>query len=244
MIYTPTVTFVGLDTFTYTVEDSRGARATAQIAVVVTAQKDSATPQVVLVDNTKVTTATFISRVVSVQISLPPGSYNGSAGPLGPNDIFYIAYTEILTPTASVTTPPAALNFAGHIFTLDAFFNTTKLADYVFPQPITVTVSYEPNEINDLDPATLQLYYWNTKAVPPVWTDDGLSLVARDTVAHTITYQIAHLTEFAFFGKPQPAAFQTYLPLISNEWCLSALGQLCGTQRAAVPWWPASEDAP
>ena len=243
VIYTPTITFVGLDAFTYTVEDSRGARATAQIAVLVTEQGAGA-PQVVLIDNTKVTTATFTSKVFSVQISLPPGSYNGIAGPLGPNDIFYIAYTEIVTPSTSMTTPPTSLRFAGHTFALNAFFNITELEGYGFPQPITVTVSYDPAQINDLDPTTLLLYYWNVKAVPPGWTDDGLSFMSRDTIAHTFTYQVAHFTEFAFFGKPQPAAFQSYLPVISNEWCLSSLGQLCRTRRAEAQPWPSSGDAP
>jgi len=54
---------------------------------------------------------------------VPPDAYDGSAGPLGPTDIFFVAFTEIVTPSMHIATPPGGLRFAGKSYTLEAFFN-------------------------------------------------------------------------------------------------------------------------
>jgi hypothetical protein len=65
-----------------------------------------------------------------------------------------VVYTELMTPTGSVEGPPGGtLSFAGKVFTLNTFFNTTSLDNYVFPQPVTFTIHYEPGTaINNLPP--------------------------------------------------------------------------------------------
>lgn len=215
--YTPAANFSGLDTFIYTVQHSAGDSATASIAVVVSARSEAAAPIVAPVDISTTTTATFSSGEHSATISIPPGTYTGT---LGATDIFYIAYTAIVTPTANVTTPPiGGLQFGELIFTLDAFVNETRLDSYHFPEPLTLTLSYAAAE-GILNPRTLQLYYWTGDQ----WSTQGLAFVTLDEINRTITYRVAHFTEFALFGALTPTMIeegneprlvnQLYLPLV------------------------------
>ena len=84
---------------------------------------------------------------------------------------------------------------------------------------MTFTFSYDPNRIHGLDPATLQLFYWDADANQ--WSQEGLTLVSRDLTNHTITYQVAHFTEFASFGSGQ----QVRLILLKINSSSASLGQ-------------------
>ena len=214
--YTPAAGFRGMDFFTYTAQDGSGAQSTSTVAVVVSAQTRDNTPQVSVINPTTTTTATFTVGNGSATLVVPPNAYNGVAGPLGPNDIFYIVFTEIITPAANVETPPSpTLSFAGKVFTLDAFFNDIVLDNYVFPEPVTFTVAYDPTQINDLTPESLQLFYWDVDTQQ--WSQDGLTFVSRNTLNHTITYLVAHFTEFSYFGSSTPTALEPGdEPLIRN----------------------------
>lgn len=57
---------------------------------------------------------------------------------------------------------------------------------------------------------------------------DGLTDLGHDTVNHTITYQIAHLTQFSYFGRRRPTALEpgaepvlaaayVYLPVVARR---------------------------
>ena len=224
LTYAPWLDFSGLDSFLYTIQDPHGMTSTASVAVVVTAKTESFAPQVVPIDNTTPTTATFISAASEVVLELPPGSYNGAAGLLGPADIFYIAFKEVMTPTGQIAAPPGGLSFASKIFTLEAYFNQTRLDNYQFPQPVTFTVSYDPAALSNLTLETLQLFYWD--ADTQQWSQDGLTFVSHDRVNHTLTYRVAHFTEFSYFGNSNPTALepveepmlnhQLYLPTIER----------------------------
>lgn len=217
--YTPAADFSGLDAFSYTVQHSSGDTATASIAIVVSAKAESAAPIVAPVDTSVTTTATFNTGTSSATISVPPGTYTGT---LGATDIFYIAYTAIVTPTSNVAVPPVGgLQFGDLIFTLDAFVNDIRLDSYHFPEPLTLTLSYAAVE-GILNPRTLQLYYW----AGDHWSSDGLEFVALDEINRTITYRLAHFTEFALFGALTPTVIEEghepqltdrlYLPLVSR----------------------------
>ena len=224
LTYAPWLDFSGLDSFLYTIQDPHGMTSTASVAVVVTAKTESSAPQVVPIDNTTPTTATFISAASEVVLELPPGSYNGAAGLLGPADIFYIAFKEVMTPTGQIAAPPGGLSVASKIFTLEAYFNQTRLDNYQFPQPVTFTVSYDPAALSNLTLETLQLFYWD--ADTQQWSQDGLTFVSHDRVNHTLTYRVAHFTEFSYFGNSNPTALepveepmlnhQLYLPTIER----------------------------
>lgn len=217
--YTPAANFSGLDGFRYTVQHSTGERAMASVAIVVSAKAEAAAPIVAPVDTTTTTTATFSSGDHQAMISVPPGTYTGT---LGATDLFYIAYTAIVTPTSNVTVPPTGgLQFGELLFTLDAFVNENRLDSYHFPEPLTLTLSYAA-AAGILNPHTLQLYYWTGDQ----WSMEGLTFVAIDEVNRTITYRVAHFTEFALFGVLNPTVIdeddeppfsnRLYLPLITR----------------------------
>jgi hypothetical protein len=216
LTYTPAAQFSGLDFFNYTAEDGSGATSTSMVAVVVTALAQEDTPQVAVIHPTQPTTASFSAGNIAATLIVPPGAYNGVAGPLGPRDVFYIAFTEIVTPAANVEVSPApTLSFAGKVFTLDAFFNNIVLDNYVFPEPVEFTIAYDPTQINGLTPETLQLFYWDVNTQQ--WSQDGLTFVSNDTVNHTITYRVAHFTEFSYFGSSTPTALEPGVePQIDN----------------------------
>ena len=216
LTYTPAAQFSGLDFFDYTAEDGSGATSASTVAVVVTVLAQEDTPQVAVIHPTQPTTASFSAGNISATLIVPPGAYNGAAGPLGPRDVFYIAFTEIVTPAANVEASPApALSFAGKVFTLDAFFNNIVLDNYVFPEPVEFTIAYDPAQINGLIPETLRLYYWDVDTQQ--WSQDGLAFVSNDTVNHTITYRVAHFTEFSYFGSSTPKGLEPEVePQIDN----------------------------
>ena len=114
-----------------------------------------------------------------------------------PSDVFYVVYTP--TPNSSHTdTPPDGFRFGGKSFSLEAYLNGTKLDNPTFGEPILLTLVYEGAELNDLSPALLELYAWDESA--GAWSTDGITVVNRDLGNNTITFAIAHLTEFAYFG--------------------------------------------
>ena len=216
LTYTPAAQFSGLDFFNYTAEDVSGATSTSMVAVVVTALAREDTPQVAVIHPTQPTTASFRADSTTATLIMPPGAYNGTAGPLGPRDVFYIVFTEIVTPAANVEVSPApALSFAGKVFTLDAFFNNLVLDNYVFPSPVEFTIAYDPTRLNGLAAETLQLFYWDVDTQQ--WSQDGLNFVSNDTVNHMITYRVAHFTEFSYFGSGTPSALEPEMePQIDN----------------------------
>jgi hypothetical protein len=220
--YTPAAEFVGLDAFTYTAQDTHGLTTTATVAVVVSAKVDSNAPQVAPVDTTQPTTITFSSGEDAVVVIVPPDAYDGSAGPLGPTDIFFVAFTEIVTPSVHIATPPGGLRFAGKSYTLEVFFNQTPLEHYQFPQPLTILIGYTPAD--GMNAESLQLFYWDTATQQ--WSQAGLQEIGRDLVNDTITYLVSHFTEFGLFGSAAPTALEPeeepalssflYLPVIGR----------------------------
>ena len=89
---------------------------------------------------------------------------------------------------------------------------------------MTFTVSYDPAALSNLTLETLQLFYWD--ADTQQWSQDGLTFVSHDRVNHTLTYRVAHFTEFSYFGNSNPTALepveepmlnhQLYLPTIER----------------------------
>ena len=210
--YTPDPAFSGVVTFTYTARDSNAAVDSALVAVVVSARDvTGVAPQIGVVDNESGSTHDFDSGSFQVQVQMPAGSY---PGPLGEKDIFYLVYTEVVTPTGDVNQPPGSFTWAGMVFHLSAFVNGTDLGHFEFPQPVTLVIAYDPALLGELSEQLLTPYYWNSTT----WVNDGMSITHIDTTAHRITIQIWHLSEFALFSQP-PLDFPSYLylPVVTNR---------------------------
>jgi hypothetical protein len=210
--YTPDPAFTGLVTFTYTARDIYGITDEALVAVVVSAVDETGhAPQIGVIDNEAGSTHDFDSGRFQTQVQVPAGSY---PTPLGDKEIFYLAYTQVVTPTGDVTQPPGAFTFAGMLFHLSAFVNGTDLGHYEFPSPLTLVIAYDPALLGGLSEQLLTPFYWNGTA----WVNDGMSITHIDTTAHRITIQIWHLSEFAFFARP-PLNTPSYLflPVVTNR---------------------------
>ncbi len=136
-------------------------------------------------------------------------------------DILFLAYTPVVTPTEPTKTPPANLKFGNFEFDLTLFFNNVAQHGVQFAVPVTLTIGYDPALLNGLKEETLEIYYWDGTA----WTTSGITDVARDTVNHTITIAVSHLSQYGFFAQTptgldpgdDPALSQRlYLPAVTK----------------------------
>jgi hypothetical protein len=225
VVYTPDPAVHGLDSFTYTAQDANGNTDEATVAVVVTPRSESGVePEVAPIDPAQPGQAVFSDTHTSVTLDAPAGIYTGT---LTDKDIFYLAYTPIITPTGDVGQEPGGFKFGNFVFDLDAYLNDRHLAGYVFPQPITLTIAYDPLLLGGLNEGTLVVYYWDGTT----WAPDGITVLSRDTANHTVTIQLAHLSELAFFAsaptgidpgsepgsEPETYAAHLYLPAIVQQ---------------------------
>ncbi|MCB0149060.1 MAG: cadherin-like domain-containing protein, partial [Caldilineaceae bacterium] len=93
--YTPAPAFAGLVTFIYTARDIYGITDEALVAVVVSAVDQAGhAPQIGVIDNASGSTVDFDSGRFQTQVQVPAGSY---PTPLGDKEIFYLAYTPVIT---------------------------------------------------------------------------------------------------------------------------------------------------
>jgi subtilisin-like proprotein convertase family protein len=206
--YTPAAGFAGAAVFGFTAEDGQGGAGAAQANVVVGAA-GADLPQVTIYDPAQPVTGTLqAANTATVTLGLGAGAYTGT---LGAKDLFYLVYTQVLTPAGGAAAPPAGWQSAGQQFTLAGYQNAAALAQVRFGKPITLALHYDPlQNIGSVPPESLELWYWDAAAGQ--WSQAGLTLLLRDQANHILTYAIDHLTEFAFFGKQ--VAPRLYLPTV------------------------------
>ena len=148
------------------------------------------------------------STGMSVNVAIPAGAVS---------ETINLVYQARLT----VTAIPANLRFADSAFRMTAYHsavtvqrNRTGADTFEFMKPLTVTAFYQDAHIQGLDEGTLVWRYFNTTA--SAWEDDGITLEQRDPANQRLVFTIAHLTEFAIFGRPAGNPFTVYLPLIAR----------------------------
>ena len=108
--------------------------------------------------------------------------------------------------------------FANNSFQLKALDeNGDPMNSFTFSAPITVTLTYEDQDIAGIFEKTLFLYYWDT--VSSSWKDASTtckpqSLYIHDVVNNTVTVDICHFTEFAFMGVQE---YKVFLPVTTQH---------------------------
>lgn len=112
----------------------------------------------------------------------------------------------IYTAASDAGSPPANFVFGNFAFDLSAYRNGTLLSNFTFENPITLTIHYSDGDIVGIAEGALTLRYWNGS----VWATDGINLIARDTTNNTITFSLAHLSDFALFGSTH----KVFLPVV------------------------------
>ncbi len=105
---------------------------------------------------------------------------------------------------------PYGYGFAGHSFQLSAYRAGHTLIDFVFNKPITVTLSYNNDDVSDLNEGRLTLFLWKGGA----WEDAACAPYTRQPGQGWLAAPICHLSEFALFGMKK---HRLYLPLITKS---------------------------
>lgn len=218
--YLPDAEFVGLDSFTYVVEDGNGSTDDALVTVVVTAKSTAGeAPQIAPVDPAVDSSIQYTSPGVGIDVEMPAGFFTAT---VGPKDIFFLAYTPVVTPTEKTQNGPDGLKFGNFEFDLTTFLNNEPQHGVQYAVPVTITIAYDPALLGGQREDTLKVYHWAGTA----WSMDGITVVARDVVNHAITIAISHMSDFAFFAAtptgenpaPEPELnLRLFLPGVMRE---------------------------
>jgi hypothetical protein len=136
--------------------------------------------------------------------------YTGTQGNVVRVDIPADGVTEtttLLYTPLTTATPPAGLAFADIAFTLEAYRGGVHLSEFVFEQPITVTMHYTDASVAGMDESSLRLYYWDGGQ----WVDAACDAYDRHPEENWLAVPVCHLSESALFGEVQQ---RVYLPAV------------------------------
>lgn len=198
LVYTPQAGHIGQDHFTYTAGDSQ-LSASAPVTMttvqgnIQTTTNPTQTTELEFTDNDNPTEQTHLE--------IPAGAVT---------ETLEIVYTEL--PTSSPP-PPADAQAVSRSFVIDAFVGGQLLDNFYFSQPVFITLTYDPADLNGLSPAGLELRYWHE--TEQQWQTDGITLVQHNAAQYQLVFQLEHLTEFALFATdPGGTGHGVYLPLL------------------------------
>jgi hypothetical protein len=139
-------------------------------------------------------------------LAFPPGAVTEST-------TVVLTPTIVLTPT--VASAGAGLVFAGHAFDLEAYQGGELQPDFVFNEPVTITIHYSAQDVRFVsDENELTLRRWDGS----LWQDatetcDPPSTVVRDPSQRLLRVPICHLSRFALFGPTN----RVTLPLVLSS---------------------------
>ena len=217
--YTPTASFLGSNTFTYTVRVCPAGSAIppytgctvitekhGNVVIEVTAPGYVGGTASVLPPPTGGTTVITFAQSPDPQAPVPPvlefphGAITRSA---------VLVYREPITPTPPTTGVPGGFMFGGRRLSLELSVDGVLQPGFQFLVPVTVTMQYNDSDVAGLDERTLEFLYWNGTE----WSSDGITVIERDTINNRITVSVTHLTEFALFARP----IHVYLPIVQRN---------------------------
>lgn len=122
--------------------------------------------------------------------------------------------TFTFLPQPAPTAGAGTLLFAENSFLLSAE-DSLGVPVTVFDPPLTVTLTYNDEDIQGMIEESLALYYWDTDA--SAWLDAVTTCpgeYTRDLVANTLTLPLCHLSEFGLFASPR---LLTFLPAVIRQ---------------------------
>jgi hypothetical protein len=106
------------------------------------------------------------------------------------DETIILVYTPISTPTQPI---PSGWLFANHAFELDAYRGVDLLTDYVFAEPISITIHYTDTDVIGMDEEDLILYHWDGNG----WVDAACGAYDRHLDENWLSVSLCHLTPFA-----------------------------------------------
>jgi predicted GH43/DUF377 family glycosyl hydrolase len=123
-------------------------------------------------------------------------------------DTTTIVYTSLPTVTGA---PSPTFAFAGHALSLEAYRNDVLILGFTFEEPVTITIEYSDEDVEELVEDELTIQYWDGST----WGDAACGDYERDLEANVISVPICHLSDLVLFGKEK--AF-IYLPIILKSY--------------------------
>jgi len=121
-----------------------------------------------------------------------------------------LKYSEMMTPGQEI---PADWMFAGRAFSIVAHRDGIALSSYNFAKPLSVTIYYNPDDLDGIDPMELGLYAWNGTE----WSMEGITITEVVTAEHKIIATVAHLTDFMVAQAPTEVQNSYYLPMVIKQ---------------------------
>jgi len=107
---------------------------------------------------------------------------------------------KIMVYDGTANTPPVAdFRMLGTSFGLEAISATTNENIKNFNKPYTIRVTYTDEDVADIDPTTLKIYYRN----PETGEWEALPTSTVDTVNRVVTATIDHMSEYGVMGLRQ-----------------------------------------
>jgi parallel beta-helix repeat protein len=143
------------------------------------------------------------ARIVFTDTQGHPTTIDIPAGAITYTQAVTLAYT----PIEEEVDAPQGFAFGHHAFELSAYIGHTPLSGLRFSPPLTVTIHYGDDDVAGMNEEELMLRYWDGSA----WSEDGITVVERNTGANYVVFTVAHLSNFALFGS---ATGKIYLPLV------------------------------
>lgn len=117
-----------------------------------------------------------------------------------------LIYTPMNAPSEN---PPQGFIFAGRAFNLSAYRNGIYVTGFTFESPVSVTLYYSDEDVEDLDVRTLTLQKWNETAGE--WIDALCPGYSYDrSTPNKLVVPICCLSQFGLFATP-------FLPPVAEE---------------------------
>jgi tripartite motif-containing protein 71 len=140
------------------------------------------------------TESTSTVTLATLTLSIPPDFAIGTSA----TTTFQATLLEPAAFFASSSLPTGTRSASAEVFHLAALTPEGSLTS--FTTPLTLTMTYLPDALSGIDPATLTIYRHDEG----VWT--ALSNCSRNASARTVICETTHFSDFALFGSPDTSS--------------------------------------
>lgn len=191
--FTPKSGFVGVDSFTYSVQDDKGGVVETAVFVSVALQNT----EIFDVDPDATAPQTLTTADNRLTLSIPVGALSA--------DHRQIAYTVLDDVVSRPAAQGVGINFALNVGDGSQIFTGSP----TFDPALELTLRYNPATLPDgVGEGDLQLYFFNETTNR--WEE--IEIAARDLINNTLTVQLSHFTDFSV-----AAEYTIFLPTVLNN---------------------------
>lgn len=190
LFYTPTTTFTGTETFSYTITDGQFSDTGIVTATVLSGLNGGNNGDVFTVTNRGE------CGIITITIEIPADIAGGEK--------LAVVYDE---PSGSPV-PNGGLLPVCNLFELAAWLNSLPLEPPDFQKPLTLTFAYADSDIST-GSSSVSLYRWDGAG----WVETDISEVERDTAGDRLTLTLNQAGQFQLFKQTA-----LYLPVLQKNY--------------------------